>query len=156
MTHADIRAHDLSLPEEVRDMLNFRRRERAMKLRDLDARLMKHNADGSSDTVQSLAEADGVLFQCPICAQGLESGTEKMSDGRERRFFRGAHYIICWFVGKVPDDLDPKPGRWTPTGTGIDDLAFVPGNPPRAISVLMTNPSGCHAHFFVRNGECVQ
>ncbi len=51
-----------------------------------------------------------------------------------------------------PDDLDPK-GRWTPSGTGLDDLTFVPGNPARAVSVLLTNPDGCGWHGYIRDGE---
>ena len=120
-----------------------------MRLRDLDARLLKRCSDGSgSDTVRTIAEADGILFQCPKCAQGKEVIDE---DGR--RFVRGAHAVICWFVGHVPDDVDPKPGRWTPTGEGIDDITFVPGTPPQAVSVLLTNPNGCGWHGHIVGGD---
>jgi hypothetical protein len=118
-----------------------------VKLTDLDARFLRWDDARSWQTVDILAEASGVIFQCPKCAEGKERGEE---DGR--RFVRGAHSVICWFVGKVPDDADPKPGRWTPSGTGLDDLTFVPGDPPRAISVLLTGP-GCGWHGFVRQGE---
>src|SRR5205823_3280847 len=108
------------------------------------------------------AEADGVQFQCPLCAERLanarkatgntEPGTAgEVGEEGGRRFVRGAHYVICWFRGKVPDDLNPKPGRWTPSGTGLDDLTFVPGTPALAVSVLLT--SGCGWHSFVRDGE---
>ena len=123
-----------------------------MKLSDLNARLVARVApcaempNGGSRTVYSLAEADGVMFQCPQCAAGKPVVEE---DGK--RFVRGAHYIMCWFRGRVPDDVDPRPGRWTPSGTGLADLTFVPGEPPMAISVLLT--SGCCWHGFVRNGE---
>lgn len=40
-------------------------------------------------------------------------------------------------------------GRWTPSGTGIDDQSFVPGSPPQAHSILQEG----HAHFFITNGE---
>jgi hypothetical protein len=116
-----------------------------MKLLDLDASFLKHEGEGYR-MVPTLAEADGVMFQCPRCAQGKEAGAE---DGR--RFVRGAHYVICWFVGKVADSVDPKPGRWTPQGTGLADLTFVPGNPSRSVSVLLT--SGCGWHGFIRDGE---
>lgn len=118
-----------------------------MKLRDLDGRFLKlTKPDGSERLmVESLADADGVMFQCPKCAEGKERGEEN-----GRRFVRGAHYVVCWFVGKVPDDVNPKPGRWTPSGTSLDDLTFVPGDPPRAVSVAIT--AGCMWHGHVKNG----
>ena len=87
--------------------------------------------------VDALTEADGVWFLCPKCfaANGGAVGT---------------HAVICWFVGSVPDDVDPKPGRWTPTGTGLNDLTFVP-SAGRSHSVLLTG--GCEAHFFVTHGD---
>lgn len=89
--------------------------------------------------VETLTEADGVWFLCPKCfaANGGSVGT---------------HSVICWFVGKVSDDVEPKPGRWTPTGTGLLDLTFVP-SAGRSHSVLLTG--GCTAHFFVTNGDAV-
>lgn len=82
--------------------------------------------------VDTLAEADGVWFLCPKCfvANGGSVGT---------------HGVICWFVGKVSDDVDPKPGRWTPTGTGLHDLTFVPSE-GRTPSVLLTGGCGWHGH----------
>ena len=119
-----------------------------MKLRDLSGHFLRLLPDGCYQQVEALAEADGVIFQCPKCSVGREVGQAPGG----RRFVIGAHHVICWFTGRVPDDLDPKPGRWTPAGTGLDDLTFVPGEPPRAISVLLTGP-GCGWHGFVRNGE---
>jgi hypothetical protein len=87
--------------------------------------------------VDTLAEADGVWFLCPKCF-AQNSGPV------------GTHVVICWFVGKVPDDVDPKPGRWTPTGTGLSDLTFVP-SAGRSHSVLLTG--GCKWHGFVSNGD---
>lgn len=106
-----------------------------MRLADLDATFLKRNPDGSSQTGVSLAEADGIMFLCPKC---FADNTGKV----------GTHSVICWFVGKVPDDVSPKPGRWNPSGTGIDDLTFVP---PGAVSVLLT--AGCGWHGFVKNGD---
>lgn len=115
-----------------------------MKLIDLDGHFLKVISPGREYLrVDSLTEADGVCFQCPLCAQGKEQGEE---DGR--RFVRGAHYVICWFVGKVSDDENPKPGRWNPSGSGLDDLTFIG---PGATSVLLT--SGCCWHGFVKNGD---
>lgn len=84
----------------------------------------------------SLAEAHGLWFLCPKCF------AEK--DGP-----RGVHSVLCWFVGKVPDEVDPKPGRWMPSGTGIDDLTFVG---PSAASVFLSGPEGCGWHGYVKDG----
>ena len=87
--------------------------------------------------VDALAEADGVWFLCPKC-YAQNGGCV------------GTHAVICWFVGRVSDDVEPKPGRWTPTGTGLSDLTFVP-SAGRSHSVLLT--AGCKAHFFVTDGD---
>ncbi|HSX23078.1 MAG TPA: hypothetical protein VLE97_09915 [Gaiellaceae bacterium] len=87
--------------------------------------------------VDTLEEADGVWFLCPKCyaANGGRIGT---------------HAVLCWFVGRVPDDVAPKPGRWTPRGTGLSDLTFVPSQ-GRSQSVLLTG--GCGWHGFVVDGD---
>ena len=87
--------------------------------------------------VDALAEADGVWFLCPKC-YAQNGGCV------------GTHAVICWFVGRVPDDVDPKPGRWTPTGTDLSDLSFVP-SAGRSHSVLLTG--GCRWHGFVTAGD---
>ena len=101
---------------------------------DLDERTgsVEHIVD-----VDRLEEADGVWFLCPKCyaANGGRIGT---------------HAVLCWFVGRVPDDVDPKPGRWTPIGTGLRDLTFVP-SAGRTQSVLLTG--GCGWHGFVVDGD---
>jgi hypothetical protein len=85
--------------------------------------------------VTTLAEADGVWFLCPKCfaANGGNVGT---------------HGVLCWFVGKVPDDVDPKPGRWMPTGTSLHDLTFVPSE-GRTPSVALIGACGWHGHVNV-------
>lgn len=123
-----------------------------MRLTDLDARFLGRYRveDGHAcySEVDSLDEAQGVIFQCPKCAAGCERGEE---DGR--RFAIGAHSVLCWFANprtgvRVPDDADPKPGRWYAAGTSLDDLTFTG---PGACSVLLT--SGCGWHGFVSNGD---
>jgi hypothetical protein len=129
-----------------------------MRLRDLDAQFLKREEvvetwnrvreDGSvyaftgpreqSHYVETLAEADGVMFLCPLCFKN--SGK---NDGV------GVHSVICWFEDKVPDHVRPGPGRWKPQGTGLDDLTFVPGK--QSCSVLLL--SGCAWHGFVKNGD---
>ncbi len=86
--------------------------------------------------VEALAHADGIEFLCPKCfaANGGPVGT---------------HAVICWFEGKVPDDAEPKPGRWNPTGSGFNDLSFVPGKKSHSVLLL----GGCAWHGFVTNGE---
>lgn len=117
-----------------------------MRLRDLDAYFLTRQPDGTSKMGDTLAGADGLLFQCPKCAHGKETGRD---EEKNRGYAVGAHSVICWFVGRVPDDLDPKPGRWVPQGTDIDDVTFVG---PAAASVLLTG-AGCGWHGFVRDGH---
>lgn len=87
--------------------------------------------------VDTLGEAHGIMFQCPLC-YAQNNGP------------MGTHSVICWFVGKVPDDADPKPGRWTPQGTSIDDLTFIPSE-GLTQSVLLLG--GCGWHGLVVNGD---
>jgi hypothetical protein len=87
--------------------------------------------------VTTIAEAQGVQFLCPKCfaANGGNVGT---------------HMVMCWFNGRgVPDEMAPKPGRWNPSGAGLDDLTFVG---PGAVSVHLTG-GGCGWHGFVSNGD---
>lgn len=111
---------------------------------DLQASFIKrysNQAGHGFKTVPKLAEADGVMFLCPKCFAEDPPGPV------------GTHAVICWFAGKVPDDVDPKPGRWTPSGTGLSDLTFVPGEPTRAVSVQING--GCEAHFNVVGGQAL-
>lgn len=88
--------------------------------------------------VDTLTEAQGIDMLCPLCFKS-NNGTV------------GTHGLICWFADRgIPDDADPKPGRWVPAGTGYQDLSFVG---PAAASVLLMG--GCNAHFFIKNGEII-
>lgn len=129
-----------------------------MRLRDLDARFLKRKEvvetwqrvreDGTvydftgprerSHHVDTLAEADGIMFLCPLCfkASGAHDGV-------------GVHSVICWFEDKVPDTTTPGPGRWKPQGTGFDDLTFVPGKGSTSVQLL----GGCNWHGYVVNGD---
>ncbi len=89
------------------------------------------------DRITDINQADGIIFLCPKCYI-------------TNKGIIGTHSVICWFVGKVPDDLGPKPGRWTPQGTGLHDLTFIP-SAGRSHSVLLT--SGCGWHGFVKDGK---
>jgi hypothetical protein len=104
-----------------------------MRLRNLDAHFVKllppePDHGHPMHDVETLAEADGVMFECPKCHK---------------------HQILCWFNGRsVPDEIASGTRRWNPTGVNIDDLTFVG---PGATSVLVTQPCGWHG--FVRNGD---
>lgn len=120
-----------------------------MRLSKLDTQFVGKWAEKSYHRLPNVEGAQGLLFQCPKCALGKETGEE---DGRG--FIIGAHYVLCWFTNprnapKVPDNADPKPGRWTFTGNTIDDISFVPG--PYSNSVLLLG--GCNWHGFVTNGD---
>jgi len=88
--------------------------------------------------VDSLAEATGVRFLCPVCL---------LNNSGQRP---GVHSCICWFVGvPLPENggPHPAPGRWhvDPCSTGLDDLTFCG---PGAFSVAL--PCG---HGYIENGE---
>lgn len=121
-----------------------------MRLLDLDASFVGSfdPATNAFRLLDSVEGAQGVMFQCPKCSAGKEKGEE---DGR--RFVVGAHSVICWFANprnapRVPDDADPKPGRWNFSGDTLDTLTFTG---PGAASVLLTG--GCDWHGFVVNGD---
>lgn len=109
-----------------------------MKLRELEASLIRLVDIATHEPVDFLERAQGLFFLCPKCY--------RTNGGKV-----GTHAIICWFSNRgVPDDLDPKPGRWVPEGTGLDDITFIG---PAAASVLLT--SGCGWHGFIRHGDAV-
>lgn len=112
-----------------------------MRLRELEAFLL-YEVSPNGDTFRrdsplcpSLDVAQGIMFLCPKCFVTNNGPI-------------GTHSVVCWFKGRVPDNLDPGPGRWNPIGTGIDDITFVP---PGAISVQLVG--GCGWHGFVKNGD---
>ena len=96
------------------------------KLVDLDGTFVRHTSDGNFEEVAEISRANGLLFDCPLC---------------------GRHSILCW-DHSVPPDVDPKPGRWTISGTSIADVTLQP-------SVnLDTRPDAvCKWHGWVRNGD---
>lgn len=110
-----------------------------MKLRELEAYLIKivdETTFKRLERVESLEEADGVLFLCPACFVTNNGPV-------------GTHSVICWFNNRgVSPERDPKPGRWNATGTGLDDLTFVG---PGAFSVRLVG--GCNWHGYIENGE---
>lgn len=85
--------------------------------------------------VETLAEAQGIIFLCPKCYS--EHGGPV-----------GTHSVICWSRARgTPDDADPRPGRWTFEGTGFEDLT-VNGDPPGAPrSILLYADCGWHGYI---------
>ena len=122
-----------------------------MRLRDLDAEFVGQYTVGPPITYRrqgdTIAGAQGVLFQCPKCATGLETGEEE-----GRGFVRGAHYIMVWFSNPqnappVPPDAIPTPARWSMAGDTLDTLTLSP-------SILLPG-EGCQWHGYVQNGGLV-
>lgn len=106
-----------------------------MKLAELEPRFLRAESETVSAFVDSVAEADGIIFLCPKCF-AANGGA------------RGTHSVICW-QPHVPPERAPRPGRWRFEGAGLADLSLVAGSS----SVLLT--TGCMAHFLVQRGEIV-
>lgn len=118
-----------------------------MRLRELEAYFTTWRKDPSGQVwhskVETLAEAHGVAFLCPKCfaQNGGPVGTET---------------VCCWFVGKVPDEAFPRPGRWTPSGTGIDDLTLHPSvnlDVEETRKAIAAGARACLWHGHVTNGD---
>jgi uncharacterized protein DUF6527 len=87
--------------------------------------------------VETLAEAQGIFFLCPVCFTKNKGpvGThlcEVTFSGREVKDEDGVHGV------------DGKPTRWNVTGTGFIDLSTTP-------SILLIG--GCGWHGYITNGE---
>ena len=104
-----------------------------MKLLALKPRWLKRQDSHNFLNVDSIIEADGVCFLCPVCFVSNNGSV-------------GTHSVICW-APSVPQDTLPTPGRWTMQGTSFDDLTLVAG------SSSVQLQADCHAHFFVRGGQ---
>ena len=102
-----------------------------MRLSALDARFVGY-VDREHFQMEgvSFAQADGVIFLCPLCY--AKNGGEV-----------GTHSVLVWFAGrKVPAEVRPLP-RWAVSGTSVDDLTLSPSIDLR----------GGDWHGWVRNGE---
>jgi len=106
-------------------------------------RLFNDNGE-SFEVVESIDQAQGVRFLCPLCFH--------RNDGP-----RGTHSVICWSRSKgVPEHVKPKPGRWKMVGTGLHDLTLHGDPGPdgfvqnMARSVLLNG--GCGWHGYVTGG----
>lgn len=90
------------------------------------------------DDVETVAEADHLMFLCPLCF--AKNGGSV-----------GTHSVMVTFAGRnVPDDAGSRgtngPTRWNVAGTNLDDLTLTP-------SILLNESlppeQGCHWHGFV-------
>lgn len=125
-----------------------------MRLRDLDARFVGGWRPGNHRDLPSIEGAQGLLFQCPFCAAGKPAVVEE--DGS--RGFAGAHYVLCWFANpinaeRVPDSEFPGPGRWTFSGTSIDDATLSPSVNLDVHTTHTGDPHECRWHGWVKSGD---
>ncbi len=91
------------------------------------------------DNVETLAEADLIMFLCPLCF--AKNGGPK-----------GTHSVMVSFTGRdIPEeagsrDAEGKPSRWTASGTSLDDLVLTPSI---LLDAKRAPDQGCHWHGFV-------
>jgi hypothetical protein len=93
--------------------------------------------------VETLAEAQGIWFDCPKCYAAWKTGTDPT--------LVGVHGILIWFSDRgVPDRLgvnsEGRAVRWNVSGTDFSNLTLTP-------SILLLG--GCNWHGWVTNGEVV-
>lgn len=112
-----------------------------MKFTQLNPHLLRYEKrpDGVYHVeVDTIAECNGVQFLCPKCFETNKGAV-------------GTHSVLCWSQNRgTPDEAAPGPGRWTITGTSVEDLTLG-GENGKSDSVLLT--SGCGWHGWVKNGE---
>jgi hypothetical protein len=97
-----------------------------MRLTDLDPQFRMFRSDKGLGKTDSLAEAQGITFCCPVCPSG--------------------HWLLIWFDHKnVPAEAEPV-YRWQAQGNGYDDLTLAP-----SINAQINDPKCWHG--YVRNGE---
>lgn len=89
--------------------------------------------------VQTIAEADHVMFLCPKCFERNGGAA-------------GTHLVMVSFEGRdIPDNAgtrnaDGKPSRWRASGTTVDDLVLTPSI---LLDAKRKPEEGCHWHGFV-------
>lgn len=108
-----------------------------MQLTALEPRFLRYLPGRVREFSDLLAEAQGVLFLCPLCFKA--NGNSPV----------GTHAIEVTFAdrGVAAEDgshgSDGQPTRWTVSGTGYADLSTQP-------SILLL--SECAWHGFITNG----
>lgn len=108
-----------------------------MRLTELAPKFLIRVSDREFRKTDSIAEADGVRFGCPLCY-----------DDRSRPGY--GHQIICWF-SHAPLTTFPGPGRWSKSGTGYHDLTLGPkiGGSQSSVQV----EGGCRWHGMIQDGD---
>jgi hypothetical protein len=101
-----------------------------MRLTDLRPRFICYTAEGRTE-VQTLAIAQGILFDCPTCRQ----------DGHQ-------HNICLPFRGRNVRPIVNGGHQWEVRGTGFENLTLAPS----------VNAAGgsCRWHGYITNGETTQ
>lgn len=117
-----------------------------MKLTELEPRFLRYEPRENGSVyfvpVETIEEAQGVCFLCPLCFR-KNSGPI------------GTHSVICWSRSRgVPDDASPAPGRWTLRGTGLADLTL-DGDPPGTARSVLLNGC-CQWHGFITDGQVTE
>jgi hypothetical protein len=79
-----------------------------MKLIELEPQFLKRIDDSYEQYVDTIVEADGIQFLCPVCFIKNSGGV-------------GTHSIVCW-KPSVPQTTYPRPGRWKQFDFGNDRL----------------------------------
>lgn len=108
-----------------------------LRLTELDPQFLKRISDIRFRKVEAIAEADGIMFVCPLCFE--KNGKSNV----------GVHSVICW-TPSVPQTTEPTPGRWEMIGKGYGDLTLQAGSS----SILLTG-EGCKWHGFIKDGEVI-
>ena len=110
-----------------------------MRLVDLEGQLYRYAGEKTFSPVNTVEEADSVMFLCPKCYADNNGPV-------------GTHSIRVDFAGKnVPEDVCMHNGEgnavwWNASGTNINDLTLTP-----SIQILKC----CGWHGWVTNGETV-
>ena len=109
-----------------------------MPLTELEPEFIRLASEtGSFHRVATLAEAQGLLFLCPVCYQRNGGPV-------------GAHSVICWSRSRgVPDGVHPAPGRWKLDGDDFLNLTLNGDGGSRSVALI----GGCQGHFFVTAGQ---
>lgn len=108
-----------------------------MRLSLLEPEWLKHHGD-SWLNVDTIGEADGIMFLCPTCFEKNHGNV-------------GTHVMVCWRP-HVPPEITPGPGRWEFEGTNFEDFTLVAG-PNSGGRRSVEIKGGCCAHFHITKGE---
>lgn len=108
-----------------------------MKLTSQEPQFIRYGRNDAGNEkwthVDTLAEAQGIYFTCPVCDDG--------------------HAVAVTFADRgVPDDLGSsngeRPTRWQVSGTGYADLTLNP-------SIDLTKRANCTWHGWIREGKVI-